>query len=380
MNSSLRNRALASVAIGGIALTAAASAFAYQAGGSSFDNNAFSKWCVAASIQCSYNSVGSTTGITHQADQLYDWSATDAPLTATQAATLQSKIPGEKPVYIAALLGGVTFPTHVQVSYHGQQVYKTLNLTAPMLALMFDGQVKYWNQLNTKAFAAFNPGVVFPNSQINLCVRDSGSGTSYNASNYMARSSVVFGHLTGAPSQYPAWGGNKILAHGGSGVAACIASNQNSIGYVDYPDALNANLQNISKLGHPIRVSVAKTIHGKRYITYKIKYVFVAPSSAAFTLAGNSSNLNVNAPFPLEVGLLNSSNPKAYPATITSFVLAYSSYTNPQLSNGATKLAHIKNFLAYGLGAGQNTLVADHYAPLPPKLLAKEKALAAHLK
>jgi phosphate transport system substrate-binding protein len=357
----MRNRLIATTAVGGLALAAAVPAMASLGGGASFPNLAYSAWC-ANSHLCSYSSVGSGAGITGFQNGTYDWSASDAPLASSDIATLQSKQPGQGVKYQATLLGGIAVPTHIN------GVNKTLKLTGGTLAGIFDGSITKWN---AKSIANTNPGVRLPNATIIECVRQDSSGTSYNFSNFLGKNSSTFLRSVGV-SKTPNWSGTIQKGLKNPGVAACVQSNNNSIGYVDLGDGINAGLKNFSKVGHTTKVKV----HGK----YKTVVQFVAPGAASIQAAGNSSKLNVTNATALQLALLSSSNPNAYPITITTFVLAYAHYNNPGLSNGAGKLTATKQFLNYAYGPGQNQLAQFHFVKLPAALLKLEKKQLAGLK
>jgi phosphate transport system substrate-binding protein len=349
-----RNRILATTAAGGLALAAAVPAMASIGGGSSFVNLAYSAWCQNSHL-CSYASVGSGAGINGLINQTYDWGASDAPLSATDTHNLRNAMPGQGVKYFATLLGAVAVPTHIS------GVNKPINLTGSTLAQIFDGSITKWNNA---AIRKTNPGVRFPASTIVECVRSDSSGTSYNFSNFLAKSNATFKKRAGV-SKTPNWSGTISKGLKNPGVAGCVQSNNNSIGYVDLGDGINAGLRNFAHIAH--------------YQGRVVKYV--APTLATIAAAGNSSNLSVANPAALQLALLGSKNKNAYPITITSFVLAYSNYKNSHLHSGAAKLAGVKRFLNYAYRPGsQNLLARYHFAKLPPKLLALEKKQITTLK
>lgn len=350
----MRNRLIATSAAGGLVLAAAVPAMASLGGGSSFVNLAYSAWCQNSHL-CSYASVGSGAGINGFINQTYDWGASDAPLAATDLANLHSAQPGQGVKYFATLLGGIAVPTHVN------GVNKPLNFTGSTLAGIFDGSITKWNNASIRKT---NPGVKLPASTIIECVRSDSSGTSYNFSNFLGKSNATFKHKVGV-SKTPNWSGTLSKGLKNPGVAGCVQTNSNSIGYVDLGDGINAGLKNFSRIAH--------------YQGKKVKYV--APTTATIAAAANSSKLNVTNPAALQLALLGSSNQGAYPITITSFVLAYGNYKNSHLHSGAAKLAGVKAFLNYAYRpASQNLLGTFHFAKLPPKFLALEKKQLKTLK
>jgi len=351
----MRNRLIATTAVGGLALAAAVPAMASLGGGATFPNLAYSAWCQNSHL-CSYNSVGSGAGITGFINGTYDWSASDAPLAATDIANLNSKDPGQGVKYQATLLGGIAVPTHIN------GVNKTLNLTGGTLAGIFDGSITKWN---SKSILASNPHVALPNATIIECVRSDSSGTSYNFTNFLSKNSSTFKRVVGI-TKTPSWSGTVQKGLKNPGVAQCVQSNNDSIGYVDLGDGINAGLTHFAKIGHTYKVGKKTAIQ------------YVAPGAASIQAAGNSSKLNVTNATALQLALLSSTNKNAYPITITTFVLAYSKYTVAPANSA--KLSAVKAFLNYAYSAGgQNQLAQFHFVKLPAALLKLEKKQLAGL-
>ena len=75
-------------------------------------------------------------------------------------------------------------------------------------------------------------------------MRSDGSGTSFNFTSYLSKVNPSFRASVGA-SQQPNWPTSGITVVKGArnpGVAACVKSNKNSVGYVDISDARDAGL------------------------------------------------------------------------------------------------------------------------------------------
>ncbi|MCI4337635.1 MAG: substrate-binding domain-containing protein, partial [Thermoplasmata archaeon] len=101
-------------------------------------NNGFS------SVDIVYSPVGSGTGITDLTDKLYDFGASDAPLTSAQVSALPSPA-----LTLPDSAGAVT------IMYNIPKVATGLNLTGPILAAIFLGDITRWN---ASLISAFNPG------------------------------------------------------------------------------------------------------------------------------------------------------------------------------------------------------------------------------
>ena len=105
-----------------------------------------------------------------------------------------------------------------------------LNLTAAVLANIYEGKITTWNN---SAIEALNKGVKLPDKKIVVVARGDSSGTTYIFTNFLnAGAPSVW---TTAPSKSP-----LVLPSGGlnpqlnGGVANDIASTPGAIGYVEY--------------------------------------------------------------------------------------------------------------------------------------------------
>jgi phosphate transport system substrate-binding protein len=103
-----------------------------------------------------------------------------------------------------------------------------LKLTGPILANIYLGHIKKWNDHRIKAI---NPGVSLPNEDIVPIFRSDGSGTSYNFTDYLSHVSKEWKNRIGKSTQ-PAFP-TGVGARGSSGVAAKLGSTPGGITYVD---------------------------------------------------------------------------------------------------------------------------------------------------
>ena len=90
-----------------------------------------------------------------------------------------------------------------------------LKLTGPILANIYLGKIKKWNDSRIKAI---NPGVNLPGEDITPIYRSDGSGTSYNFTDYLSHVSKEWKSKIGKGTQpsFP----TGVGARGSSGVAA----------------------------------------------------------------------------------------------------------------------------------------------------------------
>jgi phosphate transport system substrate-binding protein len=206
-----------------------------------------------------------------------------------------------------------------------------LKLDATVLAGIFQGTIKTWNDPSIKAL---NPSANLPSSTITLAVRSDSSGTTANFSQYLVDAAGSAWKLGTASTI--TWPSTARAGDGGSAVAQIVKTTSDSIGYVDFSTATAAGLQAAS-----IKNSAGD---------------FVAPSSASAAAAASHVTPKANLTF------LTADEPGAtsYPIAYQSWDLVYSVQPN------ATDVALLKAYLGYLLSStGQALLTPLNLAPLP---------------
>ena len=137
-----------------------------------------SKWSAdynaATGNRVNYQSIGSGGGIAQIKSGTVDFGSSDKPL---DSAELQAAGLGQFP----SAIGGVVPVVNIDGMQPGQ-----LRLTGSLLADIFMGKVGTWND---PAIAALNPGVTLPSGKISVVHRSDGSGTTFNFSNYLSKTS-----------------------------------------------------------------------------------------------------------------------------------------------------------------------------------------------
>ncbi|MCU0308656.1 MAG: phosphate ABC transporter substrate-binding protein PstS [Thermoleophilia bacterium] len=351
MNRTFRIALTASVA--GVSLAAAGAAMATVTGsGATFPRIAYETWCRDSGI-CSYTAKGSTGGIRDFINGVVDFGASDALLSDAQNAELAQKRGGVTVRYFPTLLGAITVPINVPGIANANRV----KLDGNTVGQIFDGTITKWND---SRITRQNRGVRFPDSPITVCVRSDGSGTSFTFSRYLTKVSPSFKQKVNF-SQTPPWTApNVIKQPGNAGVGNCVKSNQNSIGYVDLGDVIASGLTK-----NVVAVGQSRVIKGKRKVEY------VLPSVKTISTAGNIRTVRPD----LAIDVSASPTPGAYPIVGTTWILAYSNYT--QAGKGP-QLAEVRQFLTYAYSpAAQNRLAGLGFAPLPnPVLQAARRNLA----
>jgi phosphate transport system substrate-binding protein len=304
--------------------------------GSTFVFPLVAKWIPDYSKQhgvtITYGPIGSGGGIQQITNRTVDFGASDAPLTQDQASACKGCL------QIPWALAGTS------VAYNLSGAPKHLRLTGPVVADMFLGKVKKWND---PAIAKLNPGVKLPAVGVTPIYRTDSSGTTYNFTDYLSSVSPEWKSKvgTGTAVSFPAGTGGK----GSSGVAAALSRAQGGVTYID---AAYSNENGFS-------YAALQNKAGKYTLPDR-----AAVAAAAATLTSVPADNAVSIVDP------PASAPTAYPVSTFTYAIV------PQKSGKADLL---KPFLTYAIGPGQQFAADLEFAQLPPKILAADKATIAKI-
>ena len=202
------------------ASSASAKAGSLTGAGSSFVFPLVSQWIPAVNsaygIKITYGSIGSSGGIAGIHGGTVDFGASDAPMTPSQFQACKGCI------QIPWALGGTSFP------YNVPGANKRIRLTGSVLAGIFNGSIKKWNDA---AITALNPGANLPDLAIVPIHRSDNSGTTYNVTDYFSSASPAWKASIGkgVAVSWPTGTG----ARGSSGVAGALSHTKGGITYVD---------------------------------------------------------------------------------------------------------------------------------------------------
>ena len=296
--------------------------------GSTFVYPVLSAWSADYSksngAKVNYQSIGSGGGIAQIKAGTVDFGASDKPLDPKELASAGL---AQFPVVI----GGVVPVVNIAGMEPGK-----LRLTGALLADIFAGKVKKWND---PAIVSVNPGLALPAADIAIVHRSDSSGTSFNFTHYLSQVSPSWKASPGEGTSvaWPSGVGGK----GNEGVAGYVKQIPNSIGYVEYAYVVQnhmtyATLQNAA---------------GQ----------FVAPSAASFQAAAASADWAHATDFFLV--MTNAPGADAYPITATTFVLMHHQPKDKARSDAAL------GFFKWALGNGQNQAQKLDYVPLPAPLV-----------
>jgi len=278
-------------------------------------------WSGKAATKVSYEGGGSGAGISKVKAGQVDFGATDAPLA-------DEELNASGLVQFPIVAGGIVVVE--KVTDLGR---RRLQIDATTLAAIFMGKITRWND---PALVALNPGAPLPDAPIAVIHRSEGSGTTYNFSAYLTKTSPEWaGKLGTAKSiNWPVGTGTE----GNQNVATMVSNTPNSIGYVEYGYAL----------AHNMRIA---TLHGAAGVTvYPTQTTIRNAVDAADWAHAPSFNL-------LLVGIQGKD---AWPIASTTWVL---------LPAKGANTSKCLEFFRWALDSGATYADSQGYTPLPPKLV-----------
>ncbi|MGE3263278.1 MAG: phosphate ABC transporter substrate-binding protein PstS [Bacteriovoracia bacterium] len=318
-----------SIALALAAFLAMPSAFAVDVtgAGSTFVYPVIAKWAdaykKATGSSVNYQSIGSGGGIKQIQGKTVDFGATDMPLKAED---LEKDHLVQFPIINGALVPIINVPGVAS----GQ-----LKLSGPVLADIFLGKVKTWNDA---AISKLNPGVKLPATAVSIVHRSDGSGSSFIFTNYLSKVSEEWKSKVGEGSavNWPTGVGGK----GNEGVASYVKQIEGSIGYVEYAYALQ----------NKIAFAQMKNAAGK----------FVEPNSKSFEAAAAGADWAKAKNYYLI--LTDAPGAGSWPIAGSTFVLMRKDPSNAEQAKEAVK------FFRWAFANGKTMAEELHYVPVPAKV------------
>lgn len=331
----MKSLRLTAVVLG--AVLAAAPAFAQKVqingAGATFPYPIYSKWFseynkLHPEIEINYQSIGSGGGIRQVTNQTVFFGATDGPMTNEQLLASPGKI-----LHFPAVLGG-----DVPV-YNIPGVDVELKFTGPVLADIFLGKIAKWNDA---AITKLNPGVKLPGTDITVCHRSDGSGTTYIWVDYLSKVSPEWKKKVGVATSvnWPAGIGGK----GNEGVAGLVKQIPGAIGYVEL----------IYALQNKIDYGSVQNMAGE-FVRATTESVSAAAAAAAKQM-----------PADFRVSITNAPGNGVYPISSFTWLLFFE---NPKDKQRARIMV---DFMNWALADGQKFAPELGYAPLPKEVVALE--------
>jgi phosphate transport system substrate-binding protein len=266
-----------------------------------------------------YSGIGSGGGIAAISGRQVDFGASDAPLSRDQ---------------FSACHGCVQIPwafSATSIPYHVEGVGAGLKLTGPILANIYGGSIRYWDNA---AIKKINRGLKLPHQKIVPIYRSDASGTSYNFTDYLSHVSKTWKQKFGKGTQpaFPVGVGAK----GSSGVAGKLKTTNGGITYVDVAYSLNNHLS----------MARIKNRAGR----YQLPGIIQIRAAAKTLKRLQSKDNSITVVDP------NPSQPKAYPISTFTYVIL-------PLKTG--KAPELKKFVDWALTKGQSFGPKLRFVELP---------------
>ena len=303
--------------------------------GSTFVSPLVSQWQAdyeaKTGVNIVYSPIGSGGGIAAITGRTVDFGASDAPLTPDQFAACKSCV--QIPWALSA----------TSIAYNLPNVPNNLRMTGTVLASIYLGKIKKWNDA---AIKKLNPRVNLTATDITPVYRSDGSGTTYNFTDYLATVSKEWKSKVGNSTQvsFP----TGVGARGSSGVTGVVTRTEGALTYVDVAFALRNGLKFMS----------VQNSSGK-FTTPGLRGINAAAGTIKKVPANNEMHI-VNPP---------KGDPRAYPICTFTYVI---------LPTKSDKASQLRRFVFYAVSPTQGQKLGPKllFAPLPRVVLvAAEKTL-----
>jgi phosphate transport system substrate-binding protein len=179
-------------------------------------------------VKLNYQSIGSGGGIAQIKAKTVDFGASDAPLESAELDSIGL-------IQFPMIIGGVVPVINLEGVAAG-----ALRLTSELLAEIFLGNVKKWND---DRIQQVNTSLQLPAKDITVVNRADGSGTTWIFTNYLAKISTTWQEKVGFGKavDWPVGVGGK----GNEGVAAYVQRVDGAVGYVEYAYALQNKMTHV---------------------------------------------------------------------------------------------------------------------------------------
>jgi phosphate transport system substrate-binding protein len=317
----------------------------------------------------SYLSVGSGAGQTDIATGLVNYGASDVPMTQTNLSAMSHLGAGEKSIsnyiQVPVALGGIAMGYNLP-SISKNKVFSKIgvHLTGVIIAKIYRGVITKWND---KAICNVNPLLAIikrnakhkiisktcalPNHTITVVARSDGSGTTYAFTNYL-NTVVPNLWLTVSKSEI-ALPSNGVNEPGNAGVAAEVANNGYTLGYIEYSYLL---------LNQGITAAYVQNANG----------LYIQPSVATVAAAAaQKPNISWT-----NFSIVDEPGKSSYPISTYSWAIVRKEQQGVASSSlQATLLVKYLDWLSHSSGvtgvlAGQDVAAEQAYVPLPTNIQA----------
>ncbi len=232
----------------------------------------------------------------------------------------------------------------IVIIYHTPGIGDGLHLSGPVIADIFLGKIKSWND---PAIAKLNPSVRLPGTAISVVHRTEGKGSSYILADYLSKLSPEFLAKAGR-SMSPKWPVGEARNRTEENLET-VKTTPGAIGYTEMNWALQAGLNMAS-----VRNAAGE---------------FVRPSYASVSAAAVAQVSKMKNDF--RVSLTNGPGEESYP--ISSFTWLYV----PEAAKEPARGKAVAEYLQWVYDRGQQIAQEKGYSVLPAAVLAKARQRAA---
>ena len=265
-----------------------------------------------------------------------DFGGGDAPIPEAQL-----RAEGKSILELPAVLIGIV------IIFELPDVKGELKLTGPVLANIFLGKIKTWND---PAITKLNPEMNLPELPIQVLHRNEGKGSNYILSEYLAKVSPEFLAVAGR-GESPKWPVGQAFQRS-QDLVAKLRGTPGAIGYTELNLAASS----------AVRVASIKNAAGE----------FVKPSTNSIAAAATASGSKMTNDF--RVSLTNAPGKESYP--ISSFTWLYV----PAIAKDPGRGSTVASYLKWVYTSGQKIAQEKGYAVLPPEVLEKVVAKASTIR
>ena len=301
--------------------------------GATFPALLYQKWALNYSlykgVKVDYLAVGSGEGIKRIDAKEVDFGGSDMPLKLEELTKKQL-------LQFPMVMGAITPVFNLPGVFLAQ-----LKLDGPTLAAIFMGKIRKWND---PALLALNPDHRLPDMPIIVVHREDKSGTTFNFTNYLSKVSADWQNSMGEglSVNWPV----GFAAKGNSGVAVKVKETLGSIGYVDYADAME----------HQLDYALLKN-HDGYFVRPNSGSVQAAAAGAKWDAANGFYQILTDAP-----------GETSWPITATTFIL---------VRKDAVDIEHtqrILKFIDWNYRTGELAAIYLDFVVLPRKVIEQVRA------
>ena len=308
------------------AISIASQAADITGAGATFPYPVYAKWAEAykkeTGVGLNYQSIGSSGGVRQINNKTVTFGASDAPVKGED-------LDKNGQVQFPAVIGGTVPIINLDGFKPGE-----LRITGPILAEVFLGDIKMWND---PKLVALNPGKNLPNQQITVVHRADGSGTTFNWTDYLTTVSKAWADRVGrgAAVKWPA--ATSVGGKGNEGVAANVTRIKGSIGYVEYAYVKKNNLVFMQ----------LQNKNGKYVSPDDLTFAAAAAGADWFSVPG------------MGLSIVDQRGDNVWPVTTASFIIMYKNPENKAASQDVLK------FFDWAFKNGKQMALELDYVPMP---------------